>query len=271
MVGRKNVINLIIIVIALILIVGIALRFYAAEERTLNFSGPNVYRAVYVFDAMQKQGYSVDLKFSGRWTDSGVVVNSQGLILEGELGRFTILLDGREVTVGGPFSSADDIQATGLSLVPAHKAVVKVGIEPQEFTSLKTFNSLVENFGNSVVTSRNIYDVGVEGDITLDVADTIKPTLIQDLNNVLRPGNEYVLFERGLILKLKNANAGDLRNIEQLFAGKGIKVEKGATSRIILYLRTKETPAESRDILQKRAENSGVKLFLFKVITKPVQ
>src|SRR3989344_2177134 len=101
MVGKQNVLNLIIIAVALVLITGIALRFYAAEERTLNFSGPNVYRAVYVLDAMQKQGYSVDLKFTGKWTDTNEKINLQGLIVDGEFGSFTILLDGREVTVGG--------------------------------------------------------------------------------------------------------------------------------------------------------------------------
>jgi len=271
MVGKQNVLNLIIIAVALVLITGIALRFYAAEERTLNFSGPNVYRAVYVLDAMQKQGYSVDLKFTGKWTDTNEKINLQGLIVDGEFGSFTILLDGREVTVGGPFSSSDDIQASSLSLVPAHKASVKIGIEPQEFSSLKQFNSFVENFAYSVIPANNVYEIGVEGDITLDVSDTIKPTLIQDLNNILRSENEYVLFERGLILKLKSANTKELNEVAQLFENKGIKVEKLATSRLILYMRTKEKPAEQREILQKRAEDSGVEIFLFKIITKPVQ
>ena len=271
MVGKRNVINILIAAVALVFVLGIALRFYAAEERTLNFSGPNVYRAVYVFDAMQKQGFSVNLKFSGKWTDTNEKIDGNGLIVDAELGSFEILLDSREVTVGGPFSSSDDIQAASLSLIPAHAAVVKIGVEPQEFLSLNSFNTYFENFASYIIQPSNIYEVGIEGDITLDFAGIIKPTLIQDLNNILRPGNDHVLFERGLILKLKNANLEELKAAAQLFETKGIKVEKVATSRLNLYLRTREKPLETREALQKRAESSGVKIFLFKIITKPVQ
>ncbi len=271
MVAKKNIINLLIVVVALVFIIGIALRFYAAEERSLNFSGPNVYRAVYVFDAMQKQGFSVNLKFSGKWTDSNEKIDSQGLVVDGLFGEFTILLDSREVTVGGPFSSAEDIQAGSLSLVPAHKAVVKIGIEPQDFLSLSSFNNFAADFSSSVVPETNTYEIGVEGDITLDVSETLKPTIIQDLNNIFRPKNEFVLFERGLTLKLKNANADELKKVDELFKNKGINVEKIATSRLILYVRAKETPVELREVLQKRTEKNNVKMFLFKIITKPVK
>jgi len=270
MVGRKNVINLLIVVVALIFIVGIALRFYIAEERTLNFSGPNVYRATYVYDAMQKQGFSVDLKFSGRWTDSDEKVESEGLIVDTDLGSFTIILDGREVTVGGPFSSTEDIQAASLSLVPAHAVVIKIGIESQEFSDLKSLNSFLENFVNRIISPSNIYEIGIKGDITLDVSETIKPTIIQDLHNVLRPQNEFVLFERGLIIKLEDANVDELKEVAGLFENKGIKLEKVATSRLELFLRAKEKPLETREALQKRAEDYWAKIFLFKIIAKPV-
>ncbi len=270
MVARKNVINLLIVVVALIFIVGIALRFYLAEERTLNFSGPNVYRAVYVYDAMQKQGFSVNMKFSGRWTDSGEKVSGEGLIVGTDLGSFTIIFEGREVTVGGPFSGKEEIQAASFSLIPAHTAVVKIGVEPKEFLSLNSFNNFFENFVNSIVGAGNIYETGISGDITLDVSETLKPTLIQDLNNIFRPKNEFVLFENGLLLKLEDANIDELKEVDKLFERKGIKIEKLATSRLELFLRTKEIPLETREALQRRAEAGGVKIFLFKVITKPV-
>lgn len=271
MVGKKNAINLMIVIVALLLITAIAMRFYGAEEKTLNFSGPNVYRAVYVYDAMQKQGYSVNLTFSGRWTDTNEKTSGSGLILKGELGEFTILLDSRQVTVGGPFSSADDIQASSLILVPNHRAVVKIGLEPFSRNSLAALNLKLESFAQQIIPAENIYEIGVEGDITLDVSNNLKPTITQDLNNIM-PQNEFVLYDNGLILKLESANIEGLKSVNQLFAQKNISVQKVATSQLILYVRTKEIPAESSAALLAKAQDSGsLGLFLLRIITNPVQ
>ncbi|HIK00114.1 TPA: hypothetical protein H1016_01065 [archaeon] len=271
MVGKKNVVNLLIVVIAVALIVAIALRFNISEEMTLNFSGPNVYRAVYVYAAMQEQGFSVNLKFSGKWTDNNEKIDSEGLILNAELASFTILLNGREVTVGGPFSSIDDIQAVSLSLAPNHRAVVKAGLEPLMYKDVSSLTDKLDKFSASLVPRENISEVGISGDITIDSAKTVMPTIIQELNNALRPGNEYVLFERGLILKLNNANLNDLENAGRLLSREGLDVEKIATGRLEIFIRTKNIPPEGRDVLQGKAENTGLKIFLFKIITKPVQ
>ena len=271
MVSRKNAINLLIFGVALVLIIAIAMRLYGVEEKTLHFSGPNVYRAVYVYDAMQKQGFSVDLKFDGRRTDSEKKISSEGLVLGGELGEFTIMLNGRQVTVGGPFSSSDDIQASSLILVPNHKAVVKAGLDPLSADSLSDLNSELANFAAAIIPAANIYETGIEGDITLDVSSSLQPTIIQQLGNVLRPQNEIVLYDRGLILKLENANLDDLESISQFFAQQNISVQKVATSSITLYVRTKEIPAESSAAILVKAQNSGFNPFLLVISSKPVQ
>lgn len=271
MVSKKNAINLLIILVAVILIAAIAIRLFGVEEQTLRFSGPNVYRAVYVFDAMQKQGFSVNLRFDGRWTDTGAQISSEGLILDGQLGEFTILLGNRQVSLGGPFSSSSDLQASRIILVPNHRAVVKVGLEPLSAGTLSELNSRLENFANAVIPRSDIYETGIEGDVTIDVSPSLMPTLLQELSNVLRPQNDFVLYDNGLILKLKNANLDDMGNINQLFVQKNLSIQKVATSRLLLYVRAKEIPSESSAALLGKAKNFGLETFLLTTITKPVQ
>ena len=80
--AKKNLLNTIIILAAIILVIIISLKLFAVEESTLTFSGPNIYRAVYVYETMNEQGYSVDLSLIGKWTDTGEKFEGSGLIID---------------------------------------------------------------------------------------------------------------------------------------------------------------------------------------------
>lgn len=270
MVKKTNVFNVIIILVAIGLVAIISTHYGAMEENTLTFSGPNIYRSVYVFEIMQEQGYEVLLTIDGAWTDTGEPFEGSGVILEAEQGQYLIDYSGNQVSVGGPQTGTEDLSASKLYLSPLHDSVVKVGIMPASFTTLSESISELNTLSYSLVPAENLYNVGIVGDVMLDTQEILSPTLVQEIDNILPPNNEIILYDKGIRLSFENAKLADLSEINSLLTKKGITVTAVATSRLELQVRSDSSIKEVRETLQQSAEARGFGIYLLRVINEPV-
>ena len=271
MVRKKNLLNVLIVIIALILVLAISLHLFAMEEKTLNFSGANIYRAVYVYDAMEHQGFLVNLDVTGYWTDTNELFEDSALILDATKGNFLVLYEDREIAIGGPTSTTEDIAAEQLILKPLNKELIKLGLEPISYSNLATLNSKLERLSLSLLTKEEIYDVGIRGDVMIDTDTTLKPTIIQKIENLLKPRNEITLYNNGIQLSLENANLDDLKAINELLSNEKVSSTDVATSRLEVLVRTKSTIGESTDTLLNKAEQSDFEIYMLRLISDPIQ
>lgn len=268
---KPNPFNIVIIILAIILVLAISVHFLGVEERTLTFSGPNIYRAVYLYEVMDGQGYLVNLEVDGNWVDTGGQFNGKGLVTEAEKGQFVMLYGGDEVSVGGPTSATEDISASQLILSPAHAAVVKVGIEPVSDNTFASLNTKLGTLATALVPSSNLYNIGIHGDIMLDVDASLTPTIVQGLDNILKPNNEITLYEHGLRFSFSNADLNDLSAVNTFLNSNGIEVTKVATSSIELAVRSNAAILDNRDSLMQKAEPFSFTIYLLRVINSPLK
>jgi len=120
-----------------VLLLIIAVFFFAvvfkvilAEESTLEFTGANIYRAVYAQQLISNAGFASNLQVEGTWRSTGEQFSDEGRILSASTGVFTILYNGRQVLVGGPSTGSEDISAKALRIVVQNADVIRVGVEP---------------------------------------------------------------------------------------------------------------------------------------------
>ena len=269
MVRKVNVFNAVIIILAFALVVTIGLHYYAMEENTLTFSGANIYRSVYIYQIMDEQGFAVLLTIDGRWVDTQEAFQGSGIVVDGEYGQYTMEYYDNYVTVGGPQSAAEDISANEIKLSTLHDSVLKIGLEPASSLSLSGLYSELLVFTDLLV-DEEIYNVGISGDVMVDTSTALQPTLVQEIDNLLKPGNEVELFDNGLRIGFENAELSDINAISDLLSGKGIMVSGVATSKLELIVRTKGEISESRDTIEERISGTGYSTYLLRIIKSPI-
>jgi len=265
-----NVFNITIILVIVILVALISVRYYTTEpQKDLHFSGPNIYRAVYAYEVIHEQGFEASLYFEGKWVDSGELIEGRGMIIAGEDGTFTIEYDKRELTIGGPTSSSEQIAATKVVLYPAHSDIIKVKMGPQRIGNFDSLIKKLDRLADRLVPEENIYNIGFEGDIMIDTELNLKPTIVQELDNILKQGNEVDFYESGLRISLKNADLSDLENIRSLLDQRSIEVSNIATSRLVVLIRSKQSIKGTDNMLfESIAHDIGV--YSLKIIKKPL-
>ncbi len=240
------------------------------DENTLSFTGPNIYRAVYVYETMETQGYSVNLTVNGIWSDTHKPFSGSGLILDTRPGVFLILYNGQELTVGGPTSAKEDISAKGLSLVPNNLEVVKIGIDPVSYQNLSQFYADLSKFTNKLILNTD-YKIVVFGDAVIDTNESVYPTILKKLENNLTNCN-FVIYEKGIGVSFNRSDLSDLPKIDAILESNGVGVKNIETGRILLLIRTNFKINESQASLFKKASNLKMfKIYLLKIIKKPVQ
>jgi|TARA_Y100000310_G_scaffold341572_1_gene441149 hypothetical protein len=262
---RRNFFNTAIIVIAIILVLLIGYRYATTESETLHFSGPNIYRAVYAYEVMHEQGFEVNLEFEGKWTDSGELATGSGIVLEAGEGKFVIDYQNSEISVGGPTSGAEHVGAATIILTTTHASVIKLGLEPRSSGDLDSLVSELNSLAERLVTPQSI---GIAGEIMLDSETLLKPTIIQEIDNILKPRNEITFFETGLKLSLENSDLTELAEVANLLKASGIGVSKAATSRMLLLVRCSCTLTEA-ELNEKIPEAANV--YSLQLIKTPVQ
>jgi len=269
--SSTNPINVIIVLIVVILLSFIAFRFSNFEEQTLTFSGPNIYRAVYVYQLMESQGYLANLRVEGRWQDTNEPFNDVGLITSADKGRFNIEYQGHSYSIGGSSSAVEDIAADRLHISPLHDGVIKIGITPVTSQSLSLLLFEINGFVEDVIGDDNsLYNVGIKGDLLIDVDTTLKPTIVQEVDNVLKPDNDITLFEKGLRISFSNADLSDLEELISLFSDKNIIIERVATGDMLFFIRTNEPVSISTQELLPVVESSSFDSFLVTIINQPL-
>jgi hypothetical protein len=265
---KQNIFNIAIVTVALILVIIIGLYYLQTEHDSLTFSGPNIYRAVYAWEIMNEQGYEVNINFEGEWTDNNKPAKGTGIVLHGAEGAFLILYEDKEISVGGPTSGKEHIQAVSIILEPAHKSVVKIGLEPQRSESLENFIQTIESLSDAI--SDNIYTIGLEGDIMMDSETLLKPTIIQELDNILKGDNSITFYETGLRFSLKNANLADLAEIRDMFLLNEIQISNVATSRLVIINRVEDYPKKT-ELELVQCLPGETKTYSLRIIKKPIQ
>jgi len=245
-------------------------RYYVTEpQEDLHFSGPNIYRAVYAYEVIHEQGFEASLYFEGKWVDSGELIENRGMITAGEGGTFTVEYDGRELTIGGPTSSSEHIAATKVVLQPAHSDIIKAKMHPQRIGNFDSLIRKLDRLADKLVPEENIYNIGFEGDIMIDAGLNLKPTIVQELDNILKPGNDITFYESGLRLSLKNADLSDLESIRALLDQRSIEVSNIATSRLVVLIRSKQPIKGTDDLLFDSIAND-IGVYYLKIIKKPL-
>ncbi|MFH1450496.1 MAG: TrmB family transcriptional regulator sugar-binding domain-containing protein [archaeon] len=265
---RRNIFNVAIFALALVLVFLIGLHYLNSESESLHFSGPNIYRAIYAWEVMDGQGYEVRLEFEGRTTSTGEATAGAGVVIQGKEGAFTIADENNEITIGGPTSGKEDVQAATLILAPAHEGVIKIGLNPMSFESL---DALIKQFEKiAEVAGGEVYGIGIEGELLLDSETDLKPTIIQELNNILKGENNIIFYESGLHLTLENADLKDLSEIMNMFMWKNVKITGAATGRTRMLIRTVSKVQESREDISGRIP-ADVSTYSVQIINKPIQ
>jgi len=266
---KRKVFNAAAVVIGFVLLMLIFSHYFSAEEETLSYSGVNVYRAVYAYQTMEEQGFLVDLEAKGKWVDDGSSFRGSGLVLEADKGRFTVLQNRREITIGGASSASDDIAADNIILRPKSEAVVKVGIVPIEDNTLASFTYRMNALARIFVDARNIQGVGIQAEIMVDTDDVLNPTLIQKLYNVMGTHNTIALYDNGFQLVMERATLEELNHIDDILFTSGINYEKVATGRITLLIRsTKDIEDSLGDLWEKLPADYDATML--KIINEPL-
>ena len=249
----------------------LSFRFAYQEQETLTFSGSNIYRSIYVYEIMKEQGYQVNLDIKGKWVDTQEPFDESVLILSGARGQYEVLYNDHIYTVGGPSSAVEDISANYLKLVPMHKSVVKVGINPITANSLDDLSSNIEDFSYNVVSEENVFNIGIHGDILIDVNASLQPTLVQEIDNILKPNNEITLFEKGIRLSLENSDTNDLHELSRLLKLNNFQVTRVATSDLDIQIRSTKEITENQQDLLKSTDNTDFNVFLLNIFNEPLQ
>ncbi len=268
---KKNIYNYLIVISAIILIIFISVKFFGMEENELQFTGPNVYRAVYVYEAVNNRGYAVNLSFDGKWTDSGEKVSGSGRIYSSAMGYFTINYNGRLVTLGGPLTANEDISMKSFSIIPLHEETVKIGLEPAEYSNLNELYVELNLIAETSAGSGNLYNSGIKGTVMLDTNTTLYPTLIQKIKNDAGSKLNVKLFDRGLYLYLNNTNAEDIKTVSSVLANENIGIEGTATGRIILFARAKRSVPTDREEIIDNLKDIHLDPYTVKIIREPIQ
>lgn len=269
MVKKVNLFNTIIIILAIALVITIGLHYYSMEENTLTFSGANIYRSVYIYQIMDEQGFAVLLTIDGQWVDTQEAFQGSGVIVDGEFGQYTMEYHDNYVTVGGPQSAAEDISANELKLSTLHESVLKIGLEPVKSTSLSSLYAEFLSFTNNLVDEK-IYNIGLTGDVMIDTSTALQPTIVQEIDNLLKPGNTIELFDNGMRISFENAELSDLDAIADLLYDKNILVTGVATSKLELLIRTETEISESREAVESRIANTIYTTYLIRIIKSPI-
>ncbi|MFO7872668.1 MAG: TrmB family transcriptional regulator sugar-binding domain-containing protein [Candidatus Undinarchaeales archaeon] len=268
---KKNIYNYLIVISAIILIVFISVKFFGMEENELQFTGPNIYRAVYVYEAVNNRGYAVNLSFDGKWTDSGEGVSGSGRIYSSGMGYFTVNYNGRIVSLGGPLTAKEDISMKSFSIIPLHEEVVKIGLEPAEYSDLNEMYNEINLIAKTSAGSGNLYNSGVKGTVMLDTNTTLYPTLIQKINNEAGSELNVKLFDRGLYLYLNNTNAKDIQTVSSVLADENIGVKGTASGRLLLFARAKQRVSADRDEIIDTLKDLNLDPYTVKIIREPIQ
>ncbi len=246
----------------------IGYRYATAETESLEFSGPNIYRAIYAYEIMNERGFEVNLVFEGKWTDTGENAQGTGTVLKGEEGTFTIKYREQEITVGGPTSGKEHIAAGSIKLEPAHSAVVKLGLTARSSDSLDMLVKELDTLAETLVS--DIHNTGISGSIMLDSETLLKPTILQEIDNILGPGNEVEFYETGLVFSINNADTKDLAEIANMLRLNNIEIAKAATSRMTVLVRADEQIDKTEDELSANVPETA-NVYSLKIIKKSVQ
>jgi len=271
-ISKKNYVNILVVILVFSLLLTISYRFGIQEENTFTFSGPNIYRSVFVYQLMYNRGYLVNLEVEGKWIDTEEPIHATGLIVQSERGQFRIILDDHIYKVGGPSSATEDIAANRLRLLPLHESVVKVHFNPVHSDSLGDLLSDLTDLSESILPKDEIYSVGVIGEVLIDVEESLKPSIIQDISNILNPDNSIALFEHGIRLFLRSgADLSDLEELQDIFKSKGLTITSVATGEMELDIRSISLVDENQLAFLESTKDSDFDIFQITVINEPLK
>jgi len=268
---KFNVINITLIVIIFLLVSLVGVKYYREETQdTLEFSGPNIYRAIYAYNVLDQKGAEVLLDFKGKWVDSGEKIEDVAEIRGGHEGVFIVMYKNKEITIGGPASSSEHIAVTSLSLKLPHSDLIRAVLLPQSIDTIGDLVDKLDRLSKKLIPSNNIYNIAINGDIMFDTKKSMTPTIIQDIDNLLPAGNNIEFYQTGLRLKLQNADINDFENINMLLNRRGITVTRVATSRLEVLIRSIHgIGSTDAAMLEKVAQDVGV--YSLKIVKDPIQ
>jgi len=198
-------------------------------------------------------------------------LEASGRILDTEPGQFLMLWEGKEVTVGGPASSKEDISAVAFSLIPLNREVVKVGLEPVKYNSFSQLITEIDAVSDSTVPDEAQHSVALKGSLILDSETTLNPSIIQEIDNAINAKSEFTLYDKGLGLDLNDITLQELKTVNEVLMNEGINVEKVATGRLEILVRSVKTVDGDREELIQKIENRGLETYLLTIIRSPIQ
>jgi hypothetical protein len=268
---KFNVINITLIVVIFLLVSLVGIKYYREETQdTFEFTGPNIYRAIYAYNILNQKGAEVLLDFKGKWVESGKEIEDVAEIRGGHKGVFTVIYKSKEITIGGPASSSEHIAVTSLSLTLPHSDVLRAVLLPLNIDTIGDLVDKLDRLSKKLIPANNIYNIAINGDVMFDTKRSMTPTIIQDIDNLLPAGNTIEFYQTGLRLKLQNADINDFENINMLLNRRGITVTRVATSQLEVLIRSIHGIRSSDEaMLDKVAQDIGV--YSLKIITDPLQ
>ncbi len=259
-----------------VLLLIIAVFFFAvvfkvilAEESTLEFTGANIYRAVYAQQLISNAGFASNLHVEGTWRSTGEQFSDEGRILSASKGVFTILYNGRQVLVGGPSTGSEDISAKALRIVVQNADVIHVGVEPIYGDDFSVFTSSLTSIPIKLA-GENIMETSLSGSVSVDSVDSISPTIAQDLENILGFGSSVTIYDKGLTIFLDGVFLKTLEELSSYFSENGILLSRVSSSRLELDIRTVSDSNLSEAELSSRAPAS-FDYYMLRVIDEPLK
>jgi|GEM_PF-1909615 hypothetical protein len=240
-----------------------------AEESTLEFTGANIYRAVYAQQLISHAGFASNLQIEGSWRSTGEQFSGEGRILSASKGVFTILYDGRQIMVGGPSTGSEDISARALRIVVQNEDVIRVGIEPSSNTDFSLFMSDLRNIPVQI-SGENLMETSLRGSISIDSTNTMTPTIAQDLENILGFGSSVTIYDKGLTISLDGVIFNTLDGVSTYFDENNISLSRVSSSRLELDIRTISDSGLSESELSEMAPVS-FDYYMLRVIDEPLK